>query len=312
MEEKSTTTSRSIAVIIIIFTLIAVSALIPAKWLGAAPQQQSSPKLDLSAISLPQEVAVDSNNDGVITWKEVMNSTLPTSPATLEELKKIPVNPKDINELNDPNNLTSSFTKNLYLTAAYLDKNGITDQSSKDDMVTKLLQNEKDKIVPTIYTYKDITVAKTESKESVHLYGNTVALILENIITEKSLTDDMTSIKTFIQSKEESDLSPLVKSKKRLDSVIQKLLSVSVPPSAVIFHIMALNAVTAYRDTVANLANANNDPLRATLAVDTYPDKAISTLRLINQFTSYFTTKNIIFSSKEPGYIFTTGYTGLK
>lgn len=308
MEEQSTQKSRSIAAIIIIVTLIAVSAIIPAKWLGATPKKQIKPKLDLSAISSAQEVAVDSNNDGVVSWKEVMNDTLHTPPATLEALKKIPVDTQEIENLNDPNNLTSSFAKNLYLTGAYFDKNGITDEQSKQEALAKLLQDEKSKIVTTTYSYKDINAAKTESKESIRTYGNALALILENMITKKIVTDDITAINTFTQTKNKEDLSPLLKNKKHMDDVVQKLLKVSVPPSAIIFHITALNRITAYRDVVASLSNADKDPIRAAFTIDTYGSVSISALRVFGQLSNYFNNQNIIFSSKEKGYVFVTGY----
>lgn len=308
MEIQSTQTSRSIAVLIIIVVLIVVSAIIPAKWLGKDTQVIQKPKLDLSAISSVQEVATDANNDGVITWKEVMSDTLHLSTTTLQEIKSIPVDQKEVDALNDPNNLTSSFAKNIYLASAYLDKNGITDQASKDEIVAKLIQDEKAKIVTTVYTLRDINVAKTESKESVKAYGNSLGLIMENIITEKSAGDDMSSIQKYVTSKNASDLQPLIITKKRVDSVLKKLLSLSVPPSATIFHIIALNKIRAFGDVVSGLSNADNDPMRATLILSSYTNTAIEALRVFNQFSSYFNTQNIVFSSKEKGYVFTVGY----
>lgn len=312
MEEKSTQKSRSISALIIIVTLIAVSSVIPARWLGGAPKKQLRAKLDLSAISSAQEVATDSNNDGVISWKEVMEDTLHTSPATLEELKKIPVDKKEIEALNDPNNLTSSFAKNLYLAGAYFEKNNITDEKSKQEVVAKLLRDERSKIIPTIYTYNDIVISKTESKDSVRVYGNTIASLLENIITEKIIADDITSIGNFSQSKKEEDLALILKNKKRLDGIVQNLLKIPTPSSAIIFHISTINRITAYRDLVTNLSVAGTDPMRATLLIDTYPSVAISALRTFSQLSGYFDTQNIIFSSKEKGYVFTAGYNPTK
>jgi hypothetical protein len=308
MEEKSTLTSRSIAVILITITLIALSALVPAKWLGVVPKKQLKPKLDLSSVSYAEQVATDSNHDGVVSWGEVMNDTLKPSSSTLEELKKIPIDQKEIDNLNDPNNLTSSFAKNLYLAGAYFDKNGITDETSKQEALAKLMQDEKSKIVPTTYSYKDFNVAKAESKDSIRVYGNTVALILENIITEKSAGDDIVSINSFTKSKDVKDLIPLKNNKGRLDDVVQKLLKVSVPPSAIIFHIITINRVAAYRDLITSLSNADKDPLRATFVIENYTNTAIATLRTYLQLSDYFNGQNIIFSSKEKGYVFTAGY----
>lgn len=308
MEKESSQTSRSVAVLIIVVTLIAVSVTIPTKWLGGVSQKKLRDPIDLSSLS-SGGIAINSNNNGNVTWSDVVMSTLNPSSSTLEELKKIPVDQKEITDLNDPNNLTSSFTKNVYLASTYLTQNGTTlDEQGQQDIITKLMQEEKDKIVPTVYSYKDINVAKTESKESIRIYGNALATIMENIITKKSAADDMTSIQNYLKSENVSDLTPLINNKKKLDSIVKKLLALSVPPSAVIFHIIALNKITAFKDVITSLSNADKDPMRATLVLGSYVDTSITSLRVFGQFTSYFNTQNITFSSKEKGYVFTVGY----
>ena len=308
MEIQSTQTSRSIAVIIIIVVLIVVSAIIPAKWLNKGPQVIQKPKLDLSAISSVQEVATDSNNDGVITWREVMADTLHTSTTTLQELKSVPIDQKEVDALNDPNNLTSSFAKNIYLASAYLDKNGITDQASKDEIVAKLIQDEKAKIVTTVYALKDINVAKTETKESVREYGNKLASLLQETLVQDFLKADIYAIGTYAESKDLNDLKDLITNKKRLDSLVQKFLALSVPPSATIYHILTLNKVVAYKDVVEAFSKADSDPLRATFVSTDYPEKVRAITLLNKTLYNYFVFKNIVFLSNEKGYLFTTGY----
>lgn len=308
MEEKSTQVSRSIAVLIIIATLVVLSAVVPARWIGGAPPLQTKPKLDLSALTSVKEVANDSNHDGVITWKEVMTETLNPSPATIAELKKIPVDQKSVDELNDPNNLTSSFSKNLYLAAAYLDKNGITDEQSKQDALTKLLQDEKAKIVPTTYGYKNVLLAKTESKESIRAYGNTIASLLGEALKPETLKANTYSIISYSENKDPSLLKDLQTNTTKLNALFQKLLAVPTPPSALIYQIMILNKVSAYKDVVTAFSNADTDPLRATILLETYPNTIISLTRLYSTLGIYFDEKNIVFTAKEAGYIFTTGY----
>lgn len=307
--EQSTQRSRTITVVSIMLVLIVISLIVPLVWKGQPKKKQLKPRLDLSQIAKPKEVITDTNNDGIVSWREVMMTTTNPSSSTLAELKKIPVDKKVIDELNDPNNLTSSFAKNIYLAGVYLDKNGITDEQSKQEVVTKLMENERAKIITTTYSYKDITVAKKETKESLHAYGNKLAGILENSITEKSIVLDLQSTNSFASSKKESDLYPLVSNTKRIDAIVQKLLIIEVPPSAVIFHIIALKQITLYRDTVQALSLANKDPLKATLLLPTYPEVTKDVVRIPLQFSSYFTNKNIVFSSNEKGRIFTTGYT---
>lgn len=309
MEEKSTQQSRAIAVVSIILVLIVISLIAPLVWKGQPKKKQLKPRLDLSQIAKPEEVIADSNNDGVISWREVMMSTTNPSSSTLAELKKIPVDKKAITELNDPNNLTSSFAKNIYLAGVYLDKNGITDDQSKQDIVTQLMENEKGKIVRTTYNFKDLHVAKTESKDSIRTYGNKLATLLKEIVKEEFLKGDVYAISTYTESKNPNDLKDLISNKKRLDTLMQKLISLEVPPSATIYHLLVINKAAAYKDIVETLSNSESDPLKTTFVINDYPSKVQDISLLNTTIYNYFTYKNIIFSSKEPGYLFTTGYT---
>lgn len=308
MDEQKIHTKNAIVVFGFLIVIIGLSAVIPAKWLGGAQKKEEHFRLDLSAISLPQEVAKDSNSDGTVSWKEIMDDTLQATPEQLAELKKIPVDPKVIEELNDPNNLTSSFSKNLYLTAAYLDKNNITDQKTKDEALAKLMQEEKDKITSETYDYKDINVAKTETKESIKAYGNAVASILQETITEEITKKDVYAIVTYTESKNKDDLKDLLIHKKKLDELLKKLLAVSVPQSFSIYQIITLNKIAAYRDVVEAFSKADSDPLRATIMINMYPEKTLPLFRLYKMFSNEFLSRNIVFSSKESGYVFTTGY----
>lgn len=309
MEKESTQTSRSIAVLGILITLIAVSAVVPAKWLGGEPKKQPHKKLNYTLATSPGEVAQDLDKDGKISWNEVINDTLQPSASTSAKLSKIAVDPKSIAELNDPNNLTASFSKNLYISSAYLVKNGINDEKSKAEVLANIMQQEANKIVPTTYYYKDINIAKTESKESIRVYGNTMSLILQNIITEKIIVGDISNVTSFLQSKNPADLSSLRNNKKRLEDIIQKLLKISVPPSALTYHTLAINRIAAYKDIIDNLSVADTDPIRQTFVIEKYPDTVKLVALLFNQFSNYFDMQNIIFTSKDAGYVFITGYT---
>jgi hypothetical protein len=244
-----------------------------------------------------------------VSWKEIITGTLGATSSALETIKSVEVDPKAIEELNDPNNLTASFSKNLYLVSAYLDQNGITDEQAKNQALVKLMADERAKLVFTTYGYKDIIVAKTESKESVRAYGNTIAPQLQTVLSEKITTSDMMSVSNFSTSKNPADLLPLIKNKKRLDTIINKFLTVSVPPSALSQHLLILNRISRYRDTLDNLSKMDTDPLRATLVVDGYIETAGMIVRLFNQLSTYFDTQGIVFFPQEGGYVFTVGYT---
>lgn len=292
----------------ILIGVISLTALIPAKWFGVSPISKKTTLLDLSVLPSANEIAKDTNGDGVVSWKEIVGETL-TDSSTTDSLKKTQTDPKAIERLNDPNNLTSSFSKNLYLTSAYLNKNGISDTNSEQTALNQLITEEASKITPTSYTYTDLNIAKKEDKTSIKDYGNKVAPILQAVTSKKIIAYDISSLDSFLQTKNESDLVALTRNRDHLNAILKLLQTISVPPSAIPYHILMLNRIALYRDTVENMAKAKTDPVRAKISLEQYTNNILLVLRISNQLSDYFNIQNIIFSAEEPGYMFTTGYT---
>lgn len=309
MEENNQRTSRFLLVVGFLVVLISLSVITPSKWFGVNQKKPIYQKLDLTVVTSPSSIAEDKNNDGKITWGEIVTETFKDSTSSLVKINQKPIDQKIIDELNDPNNLTSSFSKNVYLATAYLKKNGITDENEKQKAVNELMLQEAVKIIPTIYTTENIHIAKTETRESIKKYGNEISPIIKDLISSKIITTDLVGISNYVSTKDEKSLLPLIDNKNRLDVVLQKLLKLEVPISATTYHILLLNRVALYRDTVDNLSKANSDPVRSTLSVDNYQKAIILLLRSPNQFFEYFSIQNIVFLSKDAGYIFTSGYT---
>ncbi len=309
MEGKNNQTYRSLVVLGVVLVLILLSAITPAKWLGIKVKKQPYTKLDLTVITSPSEVAEDTDNDGKVGWNEIVASTFKDSTTTLAIINKKPINQKIIDELNDPNNLTSSFSKNVYLATAYLKEKGITDEKSKQDAVNYLMAQEVAKITMTSYSLKDIRVAKSESKESIKVYGNTIAPLIKNLISSEIVTNDITSIAVFMKTKNEKDINPLIANKKRIDGILKNLLAIEVPSSAITYHILMLNRLALYSDILGNLSKLGSDPVRSTLTIDSYQDVVLLLMRLPSQLSVYFNVQNVVFTTKDIGYIFTSGYT---
>lgn len=286
--------------------LTIATAFIPAKWFGIEPKSVTRARVDFSSIS-PSDVAEDTNNDKAISWKELIESTL--GPTERSELEGKEADPKVIAELNDPNNLTASFSKNLYVASTYLSQDPNVTEEDKQDVINQLIQQEAAKITPTTYGFKDLNIASAESKASVTLYGNTVAKLLENLITEQSIAATAGAIETFLTTRDGKDLAAIETERVKVDAALKKLLAVSTPLSGAAYQAVAVNRVAAYRDTLYNLAQAGDDPIRATLFIEKYPDVLVSTLRIHNELSAYFESQNVTFLGKDPGYVFTIGYT---
>lgn len=312
MEQTPQTQEKKINTpLLLIGTLIVLTvgtSLIPASWFGIKPQTRVYEPLKLSSLADPKNVAQDANNDGVISWKEFIASSL-GEPDLATSTTRIETNPRTVAALNDPNNLTSSFTKNLYMASVALEQGGITDSQTEQQVVTDLIQKESEKLPRPTYTQADVKVSNDNSTAALKAYGNAVAEILDGLITEKSITDDLTATITFIQSENEGDLTSVLASRKKVDSAMQKLLSLSVPGKAVPTHVQVLNNIGTFDTTLQNLTKAYDDPVRATFALKTYSDDAITALHSIPILSQFFNQSNIVFSGKDAGYLFTAGYT---
>lgn len=290
----------------LLFVLTIGVSLLPSSWFGIKPAQKTYAKIDLSSISM-EDIANDTDGDGSLSWKEIVSVNM-TNEETAA-LKGREPDPKVIAALNDPNNLTASFSKNLYVASAYLTQNSVSDALSQQETLNQLMEEEAKKLAETSYGIKDLKVAPTEDKTSIKNYGNTVASILGNLITSQTTMDTIGSVQAYIETKDSAALPPLVAEYKRIDSKIEKMLALEVPLSAVTYHLLALNRLNSYRNLLYNLSQIVDDPLRASLSIDKYAQKVVATVKIYENFASYFSIKNIAFGSKEAGYVFVVGYT---
>lgn len=292
----------------LLFVIAAGMSILPASWFGIQPQAHQYAPLNLESISQPENVASDTNHDGTISWKEYVASSLNLSPDAAST--SLQADPESIAALNDPNNLTGSFSKNLYIAANALNQSGITDEDSKQKVINDLMAKETSKITAKIYTSADVILVP-DSKTSMKDYGNGVASAMNKLITEKSIVQDLTSINGYLQTADATKLIPLQQNAVKVNSAIKKILALKVPSSAISSQVTVLNKLSEYEDTLLGLSVADTDALRATIAVKNYHDIVVNALRVYTVLGDYFDAKNITFSSSEPGYIFIVGYTGV-
>jgi hypothetical protein len=299
--------------LLILFGMILITALVsfaPASWFGVRPANHAYAPLNLDSLDAVQTAGEDSNGDGSISWKEFVAGSLNLSPDSLSSTTTFSYDPREVASLNDPNNLTSSFSKNLYIASTALEQNGVTDSTSEQETINQLIKKEAEKVQPTTYTSADVKVGTSDSSASLKTYGNAVASILNGFITQQSIIDDIQSIGSFSDTKSEADLAALIRDSAKVSEALQKLRAVSVPPSAVATHVQALNNIGTFSNTLGDMSRAYDDPVRATLAFNRYSEDAVKALQTFPFLASFFKTKNITFGAKDSGYVYIVGYTG--
>jgi hypothetical protein len=304
---SSTTKSKLFGGLYLLLAVIVLRAVIPSTWFKPKTQQQRPfTRIDFSSGNAVPSKITDTNSDGQISWGEAVSASLIDSTGTLDIIKDNPVDQKVIDQLNDPNNLTSSFSKNLFLATTQLRERGATDEATKQKTVAYLMEQEAAKIIQNKYALKDLSIETSETKATIKLYGNTVAPLVKDVLTKEAIESDLTSLAKYTQSLKESDLSPIIKNKVRVDALLQKMLLVKVPPSASSYHLLAVNRMAFYKETLESFSKMSEDPVRATLMFNSYQDTLLLLARIPSRFSQYFNSQNIVFGAGEAGYIFTT------
>lgn len=299
-----------VLVVVALILFVVIGNFIPSSWFGVKPTPSNHVRLDLKALNSlasfnPETKGIQ--NDGTVNWNQFISSTYTVDSST--QPASTPLDPQAVQALNDPNNLTGSFSKNLYVATAYLNQKGLTDENSQQQALNTLLSQEQTKLTVNTYTISDLTLESTEAKAQEKMYGNLIAPILQASITEKIIGNDLKAIQNFTRSKKTSDLASLTQNKIRVDTLLKKLLAVPTPPNAMSYQLLAINRIAAYRDLLDNLSKADTDPVRSLLAFQNYTDTVRLVIKLQAQFTNYFNTQNIVFSAQDTGYLFTAGYT---
>lgn len=218
------------------------------------------------------------------------------------------MNKEDLDTLNDPDNLTSSFSKNMYIASLAIQQQGGLDEERKQQIVDQLMAEEAEKLHSKKYTISDV-VAVPDTGETLKEYGNKVASAVSGLITKDAIVGTMASLDAYMNKAQAEDLVPLQKHAIATTDTMKKLLSVKVPSSMVAEHITLLNRYEAYEDLIHNLASIKTDTLRSTLALKKHQEITLQALQERAVISLLLKTRGVTFSSTEPGYWFMSGYT---
>lgn len=304
MDQNKMTTAKAL---IIVVPLLVLSLIVPAKWFGINTTKEHGQKLVLRD---PDELALlanDSDRNNNPDWKDLLTTT--TSASTTEAARKTVVTEETKKRLEDPNNLTTSFSKNLYTASAYAQKNGTLTTEQQEELVSSIVQGEQSKIVIKTYAMDDLSVAKMDDEVAQRAYGNALGVIFKEAQKYKLDVADVTNIQAYLVNKDPAPLASLVVKKNNTAVIIDKLLALSVPYSASPYHLLIINRLSAYKTALEGLSTADTDPMRATIAFKNYIPSFQLVVSSIASLQTYFKVQNITFSNNEPGYVLTSGYT---
>lgn len=299
---------RSIILLVSIILLTVMVGFLPASWFGIKSPNIKYKKLDLSQPASIKDVATDVDNNGIVDWNEFISQTTGKTQLESSLFSKNNPDPKIVEALNDPNNITTSFSKNLYLTSSYIKQYG-GQESNRDEVVEKLLIDESSKIAFNPFQYKDIRVSATETISSRKKYGNDLGVIISIGIKSGLALNDLDTIQSYVKNQDSYSLSLLKEKASTASSIVISIQKEEVPPSAAAYHLSLLNNVAEYSNMMKNIATADTDPLRASISFKNYTDVTAKMLQSIAAMSQYFLSQDIDFSKNDSGFIFSPSYT---
>lgn len=299
------TTRRALTVLGMLLLLIGTTFIVPARYVGLKSPREKA--LVLRSSNEIAELQGDKDHNGTPDWKDLLNETMSTT--TREAASKVTITDADRTHLEDPNNLTASFSKNLYIAGAYAKQKGNLTPAEQNDIATNLVAGESSKITITTHTLNELHLSSDESATSIKTYGNTLGTIYTKALKEKVGASDLAIIKAYGTNKDASVLDSLTVKQHNLETVVKELLAMSVPRSASPYHLVMVNRIEAYKTVVANLAQADTDPIRATFALNTYTSALRSMYSSFTAIQNYFMIQNTQFTRSDPGYVLVSGYT---
>lgn len=300
MATESTPNNSSVSVALAMAVLILLAVIIP---FSTRSKIESKPKPLI--LRTESEIALlkgDRNRNSTEDWRDLILETM--SSTTKSQADSIKVDPETLERLKDPNNLTTSFSKNIYTASAYIAKSGNVSADEQENLVADLLGAEAKKITQKVYTLNDLTISSSDSVSTRKTYGNALAKLLEKANSYELGSSDLAALMKFNETTDAKELEFFVTKKARTEEVFKDLLVLEVPPSASIYHLALINSVSVFIATLDAFAHAKEDPIKSLAFLNSYQENIRTLLISMASVQDYFVLENVPFTTKEAGYIF--------
>ncbi len=254
----------------------------------------------------------DTDGDGTPNWQETILGTNP-------EVKDKPLTGGTLSSedttkrLADSGNMTVALAKNNATLSSYLntlapeDKANIDQRGLAEDTLTATASTFSFKTYSES-NLKHILIVPTQADRKV--YGNTLAKKTAEMLSAYVSTNDILALKDITDGKEATpNVTKLMKKASATEAFRDFLLTMPVPKDATKTHLIYVGAVSAYAEVMNGFLAEKEDPLKAGLFLRGYKGIVTNMFTTFAGFESYFSDAHLVFTSKEPGYVFTVGFT---
>lgn len=254
--------SKIVGAFLVGFAVVAISYTVSSKNTNAISSTNEENSL-IAVNEAPIRTAIeskDSDSDGVEDWQDQFLTTEP-----------IIIN-KDQEEYTPPDTVTGQMAINLMQNFLSTKVNGFG--PSKEKIISDTVDNLKKEAEYTMYSVRDINIAKDSSDETVKNYGNSMAnAILDNATAEKS-RNEMKILNDIINKNEvtEKDIEDIKIIAKVYKDTLDDSLIIPVPREFTKEHLDLINVYNALYHDVEGMSKITDDPVVALVRIKRYQD----------------------------------------
>ncbi len=257
-----------------------------------------------------KKINKDSDNDGLSDWEEELWNTDPNNPDSdgdgvndSEEVK----NNKDPNisgsgklafEINDdyfndePETKTEIVSKEIFESFVSSIQNNEEFTTEKKNLIAKNALNAAkylDTKDYTAYTKKDVNIVTTNFNNKKKYAEKIISEL--HLMVNGDVVNEYESLFELAQGDKQKAVENLNKTSKFYKSHIEILKNINVPSDAVNVHIEFIQSLLKYTNTLNDLGNMFNDPLRSADAISMFKsdsNKLTISLKKIHKYIDDF------------------------
>lgn len=255
----------------------------------------------------------DSDSDGLPDWQEALYGTDPNnahsvspnlsdSEAVAQGLVKAKfasatTTPADATTIPGkqagPTTLTDQFSKELF--GQYLKTRGGAQPSAADISTfvqQGIAQLKKTQVKQDTFNQGQVKVSGT-GPDALLAYAASAELAL----AKTDVHSDKTELDYYSLAVNKNDTKALVEVKKysvAYASAGQALMKIAVPKELALSHLKLTNALMRYSQSVSDMAELTNDPIRAMLGMATYSDNALLLAGALGEMNAVYVAEHVI------------------
>lgn len=263
----------------------------------------------------------DQDGDGLADWEETLWNTNPTNPDTDEdgtsdgdevETGRDPTTPGPDDALPEPTNpnasielleasiddylsddnrtLTDKVAVELFSTYSELKRNGTLDEASTEALLQRVIAKNTLVSDRTPYAAFHFT-SVSESDTALTTYKKDFDAMVAQL-SEVPESEAIT-LGRALDSNDETQLAPLDEAITVYSATLERLLTMSVPESALPLHVELTNNFSLLLTSIVGMRSVFDDPVAAALGLQTYIESANGLAATFEKFRTYFSERDV-------------------